>query len=205
MSEEKSKPGTYSDSWEYVKKELSKGEMSANKIAVLEAEKIFQEAVEEKSLPGNDLEDKIGNYSQLFSDFEKLTYSRSMYRKLIDKPQFDISKGDTEDIIRGYKEAVKDLEKADFGKLPAAERAGMFVERKFYGWAQKIKALALAVIALSILTFILTETETGRTFSSSLVTINNYFFYKIIPTVLLLALAAAVAVIILYSYRKKDK
>jgi hypothetical protein len=205
MSEEKSKSGAYSDSWEYVKKELSKGEMSANKVAILEAEKIFQETVDKKGLPGDSLEDKIKNYSDLFSDFEKLTYSRAMYKKLIEKLQFDISRGDTEDIIRGYKEAVKDLEKADFGKLPAAERAGMLVKRKFYGFPQKIKLLVLAIIALSMLTFILTETETGRMLSSSVVAANNYLFYKIIPTIFLLALLAAVAVIILYSYRKKDK
>lgn len=205
MSGEKSKSGAYSDPWEYVKKELSKGEMSANKVAILEAEKIFREAVDEKGLPGSDLENKIGNYSRLFSDFEKLTYSRSMYKKLIDKPQFDISKGDTEDIIRGYKEAVKDLEKADFGKLPVAEKANLFVERNFYGWAQKTKVAVLAILALSMLMFIITETETGRALSSSAVAMNNYFFYKIIPAIFLLALVLAAAVAILYYYRKKDK
>ena len=50
MDDDKSKPNSYTLLWVNVQRELAKGEMSANKQAVLEAEKILQKALEVPSL-----------------------------------------------------------------------------------------------------------------------------------------------------------
>ena len=205
MSEEKPKNESYALLWENVTKELEKGEMSASKVAVLETEKIFQKALEDKNLPGKSIEDKIKNYAHLFSNPDKLKYARAMHKKIISKIGFDISAEDTRDIIKGYREGIADLEKINFKDFSIKEKISLFLKRNFYGLPEKGKQLAAVLLALSVLTFVLTETETGRSLSQNLTDINNYFFYKIIPAIVALIVAGFVILGALYAYQNKKK
>ncbi|MFA7171615.1 MAG: hypothetical protein WC180_06510 [Candidatus Paceibacterota bacterium] len=205
MTEEKPIQSHYALLWAKVKNELSKREMSANKVAVLEMEKIFKKALADKNLPGKNIEDQIKNYAGLFQDSDKLKYARAMHRKLINKSGFDISEEDTKEIVKGYREAILDLEKLDFSTFSLKEKTGLFLKRNFYSFPQKTKKILLTIMALSILTFILSETESGRSISASLINANNYFFYKIIPALLILAALIVIVIGALYAYQNKDK
>jgi hypothetical protein len=205
MAEEKIKSSEYARLWENVRNELLKREMSANKVAVLEMEKIFKKIMEDKNLPGKNLEEQIENYAKLFSNHDKLKYSRAMYKKIVTKPGFDISEDDTKEIIGGYRDAILDLEKIDFKKFPLKEKIGLFLKRNFYNFPKKAKMIIVGILVLSVLTFILTETESGRLISAYLVGINNYFFYKIIPTILIMILICVIAIAAFYAYQNKKK
>lgn len=205
MEEGKRSLDNYAPFWERIRKELSKGEMSADKVAVLEAEKLLRKALEEKGLPGKDAEDRIRSYTGLFRNPDKLKYSRAMHRKIIEKAGFDISPEDAQEIIKGYYEAIVDIANADLKALPFKDKLGLFLKRNFNGFPRNIKKIFLAVIAVSIFTFILTETESGRSISAYLVDINNYFFYRIIPALLILIVLAAMLIGALYAYRGRKK
>ena len=205
MSEEKSQSKSYASLWEVVTRELEKGDMSANKVAVLETEKIFRRALEDKNLPGKNIEDKIKNYTHLFSNPDKLKYARAMREKIISKIGFDIGAEDTRDIIKGYREGIVDLEKIDFKNWTLKEKVSLFLKRNFYGLPEKGKQLIAILLALSILTFVLSETETGRALSQNLVDINNYLFYKIIPALSIVILAGLIILVALYAYQNKKK
>ena len=139
MSEEKASNKSYAPLWEIVEKELKKGDMSANKVAVIETEKIFKKVLREKNLPGKDLESQIRNHKNLFSNPDKLKYSRAMHKKITTEPGFDISEEDTKEIIRGYHEAISDLEKINFNDFPIKEKISLFLGRYFYSFPQKTK------------------------------------------------------------------
>lgn len=205
MAEEKSENKSYVALWANVTEELEKGEMSANKVAVLETEKIFQKALEDKNLPGKSTEDKIKNYSHLFSNPDKLKYARAMHKNLVSKIGFDISDEDTRDIIKGYRAGIVDLEKVDFKNFSIKDRLGLFLKRNFYGFPEKSKQLVAILFALAVLTFTLTETATGRALSQNLVDVNNYFFYRVIPAIVALVLAGLFILVALYAYQNKKK
>ena len=205
MSKETSQGKSYVSLWEIVTRELEKGDMSANKVAVLETEKIFREAMEDKNLPGKNIEDKIKNYAHLFSNPDKLKYARAMHKKIISKIGFDIGAEDTSEIIKGYREGIVDLEKIDFKTWILKEKINLFLKRNFYGFPKKSKQLIVILLTLSILTFVLSETETGRALSQSLVNINNYLFYKIIPALGILIVAGLIILGVLYAYQNKKK
>lgn len=205
MSDEKSGQNGYATLWARVAKELEKNDMSANKVAVLETGKIFEKALHDKDLPGKSADGKIKDYAYLFSDPDKLEYARAMTKKLIEKIGFDISTEDTREIIKGYREAVMDLEKIDFRIWTVKEKISLFLKRNFYSFPGKVKQAAAMLLLLSALTFIITETETGRSVSAGLVSINNQFFYRVIPAIALAFATGLLALGILYAYQKKKK
>lgn len=205
MPEEKSPDNGYASLWEVVKRELEKGDMSANKVAVLETEKIFQKALEDRDLPGKNTEDKIKNYAKLFSNPDKLRYARAMHKKIVSKIGFDISSEDTRDIIKGYREGIVDLEKVDFKNFPVKEKVDLFLKRNFYSFPQKSKRFATILLILSILTFVLTETASGRFLSQSLVDANNYLYYNIIPAIVYFIIFSILILSVLYAYQNKKK
>jgi hypothetical protein len=205
MSDEKSGQNDYDQLWTTVTKELAKNDMSANKVAVLETEKIFQKALSDRNLPGKDTDDRIKNYAYLFSNPDKLRYARAMYKKLITKTDFDINAEDAREIINGYHEAIIDLEKVDFRSWAIKDKVSLFLKRNFYSFPEKIKQAAFVLLLLSALTFIITETETGRSVSAGLVSANNYFFYRVIPAIAMAFATGILALGILYAYQKKKK
>lgn len=205
MPEEKSQNSGYAPLWEAVKRELEKGDMSANKVAVIETEKIFQKALDDKNFPGKSTNDKIRNYAKLFSNPDKLRYARAMHKKIVSKIGFDISSEDTRDIIKGYREGIVDLEKVDFKDFSIKEKVSLFLKRNFYSFPEKSKRLVAILLILSIVTFILTETTSGRFFFQSLVSVNNYLYYNIIPAIVYLMIFSILILSVLYAYQNKKK
>ncbi len=204
MPEEKPQNNEYISLWENIEKELAKEDKSASKIAVLEAEKIFQKILRDKNLPGKDTQDKIKNYSHLFSNPDKLKYSRAMHDKIISQIGFDISNKDTQEIIAGYREAIDDLEKINFKTLALKEQIDLFLKRNFYDFPRIGKELVAGIAILSLATFIITETESGETVALYWINANNFLFYKIIPAILAL-IALGILTLILFSYYQKKK
>lgn len=205
MDEVKTNASSYAPHWERVKGELLKPDMSAHKIAVLEAEKIFRQALSDQDLPGKDIEDQLKNYAQLFRNPDKLKYSRAMYKKLTNKLGFDISEADTRDIVQGYREAVSDLVSIDSRSWSLSEKVSLFLKRNFYNFPGKTKRVVATLLVLSLLTFILTETESGRALFSSWVALNNYVFYKIIPALLILFALSVILIGALYAWQNRNK
>lgn len=189
--------------WQTVAAELAKGDSAADKIAVIEAEKIFQQVLDEKELPGHNAEDRLRDSARLFTNPDKLRYSRAMYGKIVHKLDFDISGEDAREIIKGYHEAIHDLLRLDLRALPLRERIGLLLRRHFSGLGDKAKVLLRDLGILSLSAFILTETARGRALGNALLGINNYFYLKIVPLVFFLAALLLIALGIFYARQGK--
>lgn len=205
MIEEKNPTKTSPQLWEIVEKELAKQEMSANKIAVIETEKIFQKVLAEKNLPGEDIEEIIKNYKKLFTNPDKIKYARAMYDRIVNEFSFDISEDDTKEIIKGYYKAISDLENADFKDFTTQEKIGLFLQRNFPEVPQKIRKGLIALAIISLSTFLLTETESGQSVAKQLLEINNYIYFKIIPGIFVIIAVLIIIIGGLYAWQNKNK
>jgi len=191
--------------WQTIEKKMEKNEDFANQMAIIEAEKIFRKTVKDKNLPGKDLEDSIKNYRDIFHNSDKLQYARATCEKIISEPGFEISSHDAEEIIGAYREAIDDLENADFGNLPVKEKLEFFLGRHFYSFPRKIKIAIGIIIAVCTATFLLTETETGKSAAAYWVKINNYFFYEVLPVAAEILIVLLFILILLFLYKNKSK
>jgi hypothetical protein len=205
MTDKKTQLDRFAPEWKGVVIELEKRDVSAYKVAILEADKIFRTALSERNLPGKDTASQLEGNSRLFANYDKLRYGRAMHDKLVNKTGFVLGAEDAYDIIKGYHDAILDLENADTGRLPLSDRLNVFFERNFSDTPDKAKKLLLGLVLFSAITFILTETETGRSLTNSVTSANDYIYYRVIPIAVYILLISAIAVSLFYAYRSRTK
>lgn len=205
MPEKRTRLAAYAGDWEAVKAELEKKDESANKMAILEAEKILRQALEDKALPGDDVDDIINDNAAVFSNPDKLHYARAMRLKVVDKPGFDLNQDDTREILKGYHQALLDLEGIDYTKLGMLGRINVFFRRNFHDLPLLLKRAALSLGTLSLGLFVLTETESGRAFFGQVISANNYIYYTILPNLFATALIVCAALIVFYVWQNRKR
>lgn len=172
--------------WSSVEKALAEGTFSGYKIGIVETEKLFAELLRERKIPGRDVEAKIKYLREFLSMPEKLDYGRSIRKKILEEPHFEISRDDTKKVIAGYWQAMIDIEEV-IKYLSLWEKLKIKIKYFWAGLIPKIKKNCfVALIILAIFLF-LGETSIGQNIFTYLVLISHWLILKILlwPAIIL--------------------
>lgn len=165
--------------WSAVEKALAEGTFSGYKIGILETEKLLVDFLNEKQVPGSDIEQKMKYVHHFLSMPDKLDYGRHIYERILHEPHYEISRDETKQVISGYWQAMLDIEEA----VQALSRWQKISMRFKYAWGGIVKQfrfIALGILGLSLFIWVLGETGPGRQASELLVKINHFFIFKIL-------------------------
>ncbi|MEA1937080.1 MAG: hypothetical protein U9N04_03140 [Patescibacteria group bacterium] len=195
----------YQEYWNTVEDSLNEGTFSGYKIAVVETEKILQMALDDKKFPGKDIDEQIKNAEIIIKNLEKLNYSRAMYDKIINEPDFDISAEDIKEIEMGYYRAVSDITKMRSKDIDFKERINLLLQKYFYGFPHKIKKVLILIVLFFLAIFLSTETATGRLVFEMLSDFSKFIFYKAVPGILVIAVVGIITVGGLYYWKSRRK
>ena len=195
----------YQEYWDIVEESLNESTYSGYKIAVIETEKILQMALDDKKFPGKDIDEQIKNAELIIKNPEKLNYSRAMYDKIINEPDFDISSEDIKEIEMGYYRAISDITKMKSKDIDFKERINLFLQRYFCGFPRKIKKGIILTFLFFLAIFLSTETETGRLVFEALSDFSKFIFYKAVPGMLVVVLVGIIIVGGLYYWKGRKK
>jgi|GEM_PF-1033313 len=195
----------YQEYWDVVEESLNEGVSSGYKIAVIETEKILQMALNDRKFPGKNIAEQIKNAEIVLKNPEKLNYSRAMYNKIVNEPDFDISFEDVKEIESGYYMAISDITKMKSKDIDFKERINLLLQKYFYGFPRKIKRGALLIFLFFLAIFLSTETSTGRLVFEMLSGFSKFIFYKIIPGILVVVVVGIIIVGGLYYWKKSKK
>lgn len=147
--------------WSAVEKALAEGTYSGYKMGILEAEKLFADFLTQKKIPGKDTDKKLKYVSGFLSRSEQLKYARQMSERIVRQPHFEISQEETKQAIRGYWQAMLDLEEA-IATLSTAQkiksRINFYKERAI----KKMKVIAMIFAGLILLILFFNETGIGK-------------------------------------------
>jgi len=193
----------YQEYWDVVEESLNEGVSSGYKIAVIETEKILQMALNDRKFPGKNIAEQIKNAEIVLKNPEKLNYSRAMYNKIVNEPDFDISFEDVKEIESGYYMAISDITKMKSKDIDFKERINLLLQKYFYGFPRKIKRGVLLIFLFFLAIFLSTETSTGRLVFEMLSGFSKFIFYKIIPGILVVVVVGIIIVGGLYYWKKK--
>lgn len=174
--------------WSAVEKALAEGTFSGYKIGVLETEKVFANFLEEKKIPGRDVQTKIKYVANFLSRSEQLKYAREIYKKIIEQPHFEISHEETKQVIQGYWQAMLDLQEA-LVTLGAWQKLNLRFKYFFGQIIKKIKKIAALFVGLILLILFFYETEIGKNTALTLGKSVHFLVFKIGPWILGAALA----------------
>lgn len=165
--------------WSGVERSLAEGTFSGYKIGILETEKLLGILFDQKKIPGKKIEAKIKYISRFLSQPQKLNYSRQMMQRVLEEPNFEISREETKQVISGYWQAMLDLEEA-VNALSFWQKIGLKIKYFISLFLSKIKKALVFLLALSLVIWLLGETSIGQKFTKALVKINHFFIFKII-------------------------
>ncbi|MCK5413692.1 MAG: hypothetical protein KAI57_04975 [Candidatus Pacebacteria bacterium] len=205
MEEENLSTKKYQEFWDRVDGNLSEGGYSGYKMAIIETEKILLMALTDKNFPGKDIEEKIDSAKIVLKNPEKLKYSRSMYKKIIQEPGFDVSEDDTKEILTGYYNSVADLVKTQKKDVSKKERLGLFLQRYFGNFPRKAKGIILFVAFSFLLILFLTDTSTGIAITQALTDFTRFLFYTVMFSILKILAVLAVIIGLLYLWQSRKK
>ena len=195
----------YQEYWDIVEESLNEGTYSGYKIAVVETEKILQMALDDKKFPGRNINEQIKNAELVIKNPEKLNYSRAMYDKIINEPDFDISSEDIKEIEMGYYRAISDITKMSSKDIDFKERVNLLLQKYFYGFPRKIKRGLILTFLFFLAIFLSTETVTGRLVFEMLSDFSRFIFLKVIPGILAIAVLGIVLIGGLYYWKGRKK
>jgi hypothetical protein len=190
--------------WSAVEKALAEGTFSGYKIGILETEKVFANFLEEKKIPGRDVDSKIRYVANFLSRKEQLKYSREMYKKIIELPHFEITHEETTQVVQGYWQAMLDLQEA-LVTLTVYQKLRLRFSFWFTQAVKKIKLIVLTLAVLILIILFFYETAVGKKSALALGQGVHYLVFRIGPWFLGAVLALVLLFIGLKLLKKKDR
>jgi len=190
--------------WSAVEKALAEGTFSGYKIGILETEKLFNDLLKNKQIPGNSTDRKIKYVKEFMSQADKLNYSRHIYERIVNEPHFEISREETKHVIAGYWQAMIDIEEA----VQSLSRWEKIVLRlKFISTIafKNVRALGLGFLILLAAIWFLAETGAGQTVTHWIIIANHFIIFKILFWLAIILLGIAVIGGILYIVLKRKR
>lgn len=189
--------------WVHVESALNEGTASGYKIAIIETEKIFSQAMEGKGFLGKHVFKQYQKARHLFKNPEKIDRANAMFKKIINHPGFNISSEDTKEIIRNLFEAISELEKLNgkskgiggvFGKI------GRKINSAYQG---AIKKWLFYFAAFCFITLFLSKTNFGKWTTAKIVGFVDFLTFKIIVPAGLVILAVYVLIAGIRYFKQK--
>jgi hypothetical protein len=190
--------------WSAVEKALAEGTFSGYKIGILETEKLFDELLKSKQIPGSSNERKIKYIQRFLSLPDKLDYSRHVYQRIINEPHFEISREETKQIISGYWQAMLDIEET-VTSLSAWEKLSLRAKYLAAIFLKNTRNLVLIILATSAAIWLLAETYIGKKIAAGITVANHFFIFEFLFWTIIVLAALLVLGGLLYFLTKKKR
>ncbi|MCK5332337.1 hypothetical protein KAJ41_00540 [Candidatus Parcubacteria bacterium] len=196
----------YQELWNRVDKDLEEGSYSGYKMAIIETEKILAVVLDDKKFSGKNTDEKIHNVKNLLHNPEKLDYARSMYKKIIQEPGFDVSENDTKEILTGYYDSISNIAEIRKKDSSKRERIKLLLSKYYQDIAKKIKKISFVVIFSLSMILILTDTSPGKATTQVITDFTRFLFYTVLFGVVKILFVVLIIVGLLYYWKsRKDK
>jgi len=195
----------YNKYWDVVEEALNEGTEYGYKIAIIETEKILSMALNDKGFFGKNISEQAESAETVLKKPERLNYARSMFRKIINEPNFGISREDAKEIILGYYQAISDITRSDSSRISLKQKIDTISKKYISGLSDKMKKLLIYFFVFFLLVFISAETSIGQSTYSAIVNFSKFLFYKIIPGILTTAVVATLVIGLLYYWQSRNK
>ena len=191
--------------WSAVEKALEEGTFSGYKIGILETEKLLKEMLDQKQIPGKNVERQLKYVGRFLSLPDKLDFSRRTCQRILLEPHFEISREETKQIIMGYWQAMLDIEET-MGILSLWEKISLRLRYHIGMLILNFKIVGWAMLMLCALIWFLGETAPGGQTAQFIVKINHFFIFKFLFwTVIVIAAIALIGGIIYLIGRGKKR
>jgi hypothetical protein len=97
--------------WEAIIKKIKQGDDNAWKIAIIEADKYFDDVLISTGYDGRDMGDRLKQISKAqIANIEEIWQAHKIRNFLVHEPDFEIKQEEAERVIKVYEKALKELQ-----------------------------------------------------------------------------------------------
>jgi len=151
----------------------------------------------QKQIPGKKIERQLKYIGRFLSLPDKLDYSRCTGQRVVNEPNFEISREETKQIIMGYWQAMLDIEEA-VATLSLWEKFSLRLRYYLEILLANLKIAGWAVLMLGASIWFLGETAPGNQIAQFVVQANHFFIFKFLFWTMIAIAAIALIGGILY-------
>lgn len=189
--------------WQKIDKYLKENTESSFKVAIIEANKIFEEALLSKNLPGKNIKEKLSDIKEIFDDLEKIKKARKTFVKIIKEFDYSPSPETTKETLTVFYQATLDLEEVKPKKFTALKN---FLKKKSkINFKKTAKKIIIALFLFFLLVLFLADTPSGNRLTEIMVNITHFFFQKIVPIILIITGLFVIVVGTLFYLEKRKR
>lgn len=190
--------------WSSVEKALEQGGALGYKMAIIETDKIFNNVIEEKNIPGDTIDKKIQSIRSVFSNSEKLQYARAIHDKIVSESNFEVSEQETQHLISAYYQAIIDVTQMRNGTLHIFTRLKFKVINLFrYKIARWIRNLLVLFLLFFITVVVLHDTLVGQKITAAVVEFAQFMVYKFLVYAGIVIVGMLVLIGLIYWWEQK--
>ncbi len=190
--------------WQPVEKLLAENTNAGNLLAILEAEKIFQEVLHSKGVSRRSKSQENLNFiKDIFSNYQGLQDARLVMQKILEVPSLKIDEEKTKEILTNYYQAVTDLQEAE--KISFYSRFSMEWKKWLKDWKKKLYIILGVIMAFFLVVLLLDRTSWGQNFTQLVVAIAEFIYFKLL---IIVGIVIGVIIIIfgtIYYWESKQK
>lgn len=190
--------------WSSVEKALEQGGAFGYKMAIIETDKIFNNVIEEKNIPGDTIDKKIQSIRSVFSNSEKLQYARAIHDKIVSESNFEVSEQEIQHLISAYYQAIIDVTQMRNGTLHIFTRLKFKVINLFrYKIARWIRNLTVLFLLFFITVVVLHDTLVGQKITAAVVEFAQFMVYKFLVYAGIVIVGMLVLIGLIYWWEQK--
>ena len=190
--------------WEQVEACLKDQKSSAYKLAIIEADKILNNLITLKGVPGDSTSDKVMKIKEKFPELAGLVKAFQTKDKILNHLTYNVSPEEADAALDAYKTAISDLDNE--GKhMPLSQKLKLFFEYYIPKKLKKLEHLVLAFVGFLALFLFLADTSWGQNVSSFFLNIARFFYYVIVKYVLIAGVVLGIVFLTFMYFEKKNK
>ncbi|OIP23824.1 hypothetical protein AUK11_04615 [bacterium CG2_30_37_16] len=190
--------------WEQVEACLKEQKSSAYKLAIIEADKILNNLITLKGVPGESTSDKVMKIKEKFSDLTGLVKAFQTKDKILNHLTYNVSSEEADAALNALQTAINDLDK-EGSRVSFSQKVRLFFEFYMPKKLRKLEHLALAFIGFLAFILFLADTGWGQSVSSFFLNIARFFYYVIVKYVLIAGVVLGIIFLMFMYFEKKNK
>ena len=189
--------------WSRIEKYYDLGNTAGFVLSMLESEKLLQQILREKKIPGKDVDEQLEIARPHISSPQTLSAARSIIKQLLDlELPKQIPQESAEQILKTYYTAINQLSQAENSAI-RKQRWQYFYKNAKSRLGQAIIYLVITVIFITLISAFLTDTKLGQDTAFVITKVSRLLLYRALPFTL--GLLIILSILMGFSLHRRKK
>ncbi|OIP22632.1 hypothetical protein AUJ93_03630 [bacterium CG2_30_33_46] len=192
--------------WQIVEDCLAEKTASGYKMALIEADKLIDNALIKAGYPGKDIIERINSAKSKFSNIKNFKKAREHRSLVLNELSYNLNSIEVEEAVKFYHQAFIDIEGNPEAKLNFFERILALVTYYIPSKSGLIKNIFIYTIVSIFIILFLADSKLGQSITKGIVDFTHFMVIRVLVLILvIIAIVTIITLSILYFEKRKKQ